>query len=228
MTDAAVAGGFKPLPGAVNARRPLGYSATEPVLSFAHPASSSFNKDSTATRPQSRFPPFQTAQEIQNLVYTDGKRRDELRPYGETTSDYGGGGSRTNSLAGDLFGPPSTTAATSGGGDDDGDGFDLDDVYGKSDLGFTLPSTATRPVKRALEGDDAGSGATLVNDDDEDDDMVATDVEDNDGEGGDKVAPMQTNMFGQTGAFERRIAGSKRAFGKTQSLPASAFTGMDF
>lgn len=123
--------------------------------------------------------------------------------------------------------------------DDDGeDGFSMDEVFGKSSIDFKLPSssqgdsqdstrTVTQRMKRAYEGED--SATTLVQEEgEEDDDMEATDVED---EGEDQVAPTLTNMFGQKtvgSAGERRIAGSKRAFGKTKSLPASAFTSMEF
>ncbi|GAA5947247.1 hypothetical protein JCM3765_001589 [Sporobolomyces pararoseus] len=228
----AVAQGHN-LPNFLNTRRPLGPSRTEPTLSFA--PSASLNSQN----PPTRFPPFQTDREIRNLVFTDGKRPDELRPFGDTGSDYGGG-SRTNSrtASGGLFG---TSASTSM--DEDGeDGFSMDEVFGKSSVNFKLPSssqgdsqdstrTVTQRMKRTYEGED--SATTLVGEggeaEAEDDDMEETDVED---EGEDQVAPTLTNMFGQktVGSFgERKIAGSKRAFGKTKSLPASAFTGgMEF
>lgn len=181
-----------------------------------------------------------------NLVYTDGKRADELRPFGDTGSDYGGG-SRTNSrTASGLFGTaaPASTGAANAENDDDGDGFSMDEVFGKSSIEFMIPSssqgqdsqestkTVTQRSKRAYEGEDSAS--TLVQPGvkfdvgaEDDEDMVATDVED-EGEGEDKVASTFPNMFGGNQGTERRIAGSKRAFGKTKSLPASAFTSMEF
>jgi hypothetical protein len=117
----------------------------------------------------------------------------------------------------------------------DGDGFDLDDVFGKPSVSFALPSssqgdsqdstrTITQRMKRTYEGED--SATTLVEEGggEEDEDMVATDVED---EGEDQVSSKMTSTFG-AGGEKRKIAGSKRAFGRTQSLPASAFQGMDF
>ncbi|GAA6006386.1 hypothetical protein JCM11491_004936 [Sporobolomyces phaffii] len=237
---AAVAQGHI-LPNHLNARRPLGKSQTEPVLSF----------NSSAAGP-TRFPPFQTNHEILNLVYTDGKRPNELRPFGET----GGGGrddatgpslySRTLSHSNSSHGTTPDAAMMMVAGDGgDGDGFDLDEVFGAvgttttKSTRFDLPPpssdfdsqdstrTVTQRTKRAYEGED--SAATLVNDDD-DDDMVATDVED---DGGDDRVPSATtlsSMFGGPAGSggERRISGAKRAFGKTKSLPASAFHSMDF
>ncbi|GAA5900349.1 uncharacterized protein JCM6883_002817 [Sporobolomyces salmoneus] len=240
---AVAQGHILPTHSSLRTRRPLGISQTEPVLSFAqNPSSSSpsFNSPFPPSSSSSRFPLFQTTQDIKNLVYTDGKRPDELRPFGETsTSDYGGFGSRTNSLSAFSEGGAGAT-----GGDADGDGFDLDDVYGKSS--FTFPSssqsagaggedsqgsnrTVTQRMKRAfVEAEDSGS--TLVEEGGgEDEDMVATDVEDEgEGEEKDQVASSMTNMFGGPMKTDRKIAGAKRAFGKTQSLPASAFSGMDF
>lgn len=122
--------------------------------------------------------------------------------------------------------------------DEDGDGFDLDQVYGESSTSFRIPPfggsqgdsqdstrTVTQRMKRVFEGED--SGTTLVEEEgtEEDDDMVATDVED---EGEDQVSSTMPNMFGSAGGA-RKIAGARRTFGKTQSLPASAFQGqMEF
>ena len=217
---------------APNTRRPLGFSRTEPNLSFGSSSSSS--------NPPNMFPPFQTAQDIINLVYTDGKRADELQPFGAGGSQTSG--SRSNSQVGSgLFG---SDAMGGGGGatetsmDDDGDGFDLDEVYGApSSSSFNIPSssqgqgesqdstrTVTQRMKRAYE-DPVANAASLGNGEgaEDDEDMVPTDVED---EGEDEAADLpKTNMFGQG----RKIAGAKRSFARTQSLPSSAFSGqMEF
>ncbi|GAA5931323.1 uncharacterized protein JCM15063_001434 [Sporobolomyces koalae] len=216
---AAVAQGHTlPPKSGLNARRPLGPSRTEPVLSFSNPA---------AQRGPTMFPPFQTNQDILNLVYTDGKRPNELQPMWETGSTESH--SRSNSRVGSgLFGSEAGfgTSVTSSGqaGDNvgDGDGFDLDEVFGESSSGFgafsqnSNTTATTQRAKRAHE--DEQRDGELGDDDDE---MVATDVED---EGEDEVASTLPSMFG--GA--RKIAG-KRSFGRTQSLPAQAFAGaMEF
>lgn len=188
-------------------------------------------------------------------MYTDGKRPNELRPFGET----GGGGrddatgpslySRTLSHSNSSHGTTPDAAMMMVAGDGgDGDGFDLDEVFGAAvgtttttkSTRFDLPPpssdfdsqdstrTVTQRMKRAYEGED--SAATLVNDDDDDDDMVATDVEDDGGDDRVTSATTLSSMFGGPGGGggERRISGAKRAFGKTKSLPASAFHSMDF
>jgi len=218
---------------APNTRRPLGFSRTEPNLSFGSSSSSS--------NPPTMFPPFRTAQDVINLVYTDGKRADELQPFGAGGSNASG--SRSNSQVGSgLFG---SDAMGGGGGatetsmDDDGDGFDLDEVYGApSSSSFNFPSssqgqagdsqdsarTVTQRMKRAYE--DPGAATVLLGEGEgggDDEEMVPTDVED---EGEDEAADLpKKSMFGQG----RKIAGAKRTFGRTQSLPSSAFSGqMEF
>ncbi|GAA6064684.1 hypothetical protein JCM10212_001603 [Sporobolomyces blumeae] len=217
---------------AVNTRRPLGFSRTEPVLSFgANPPAAS----------TSMFQPFQTANDINNLVFSDGRRDNELRPMWETGSNASE--SRTASRVGSgLFGSDAggfgteTTTATDG----DGDGFDLDDVLPPSslNLGFAHSAssqgeskdstrTVTQRLKRAY---DNGTQASIARADGtaggDDDEMAPTDVED---EEDDQVSSELPNMFGNVASGGRQIAGSRRAFGRTQSLPSQAFSGaMEF
>ncbi|GAA5868427.1 hypothetical protein JCM8547_006272 [Rhodosporidiobolus lusitaniae] len=219
------------------ARRPLGSSQTMPVLLFSQP-----------TRP-SDLTPFQTASEIVDSVY----RPNELQPFSETRGE-GSSLSRASSLAAAadaaagrspfgtaLAGQDSGVFSAPGAGKDDeeGDGFDLDDVLGEagsnlnfSNLGPSSSSatgffedsqgstrTLTNGLKRVLDtGDDGMGGEGGAAEDD--DAMDATDVEDE----GEEVGSMMAFS-----AAARPMAGLKKsAFSRTQSLPASAFKGMDF
>ena len=147
-----------------------------------------------------------------------------------------------------FFGAPAPGAGHSaavGGGalSEDGDGFDLDEAFGPAGAArFAFGTvaafaggaqedsqdssrTVTQRLKRAFDDDNAGQAA------DDDDEMDATDIEEDD-EGGDMVAAEPVSMFGtatSAAAGPRRLAGLKRGFHKTQSLPPSAFAGkMEF
>lgn len=136
-----------------------------------------------------------------------------------------------------------SVAAVGGALSDDGDGFDLDEAFGSAGAArFAFGSTGapfaggvqedsqdssrtvTQRLKRAFDEDNAGQAA------DDDDEMDATDIEED--EGGDMVAAEPMSMFGtatSAAAGPRRLAGLKRGLQKTQSLPPSAFAGkMEF
>ncbi|GJN88499.1 hypothetical protein Rhopal_001465-T1 [Rhodotorula paludigena] len=237
----AVAHGTAP---SSSSRRPLGPSRTEPFLSFAQPQ-----------RP-SDVGTFRSGLEVLEHVYgvTDGKRRDELRPMWETSTNddassvrSGGAFGRSASLAGgdSGFGSAAGMHGSFGAGDaagDGGDGFDLDEAFGpsRSKLNFgNLDAAAaaggedsqqshstTRTItqglrKRALDDDDAGFAAAAMDGDEIE--MDATDVEDED----DDQANALKGFLQPNG--ERKTAGIRRGWTRTQSLPASAFEGkMDF
>lgn len=146
---------------------------------------------------------------------------------------------------------PGQGAVAAGGHDDDGDGdgFDLDEALGPakgglmSFAGFGGAQPVSAAAAEGVHQDSQGSGSTAhmvtqrfkrAFDEDtplasatsaapgqqDDEDMAATDVED---EGDDEPAPM--SVFGQA----RRVAGLRKGWGKTQSLPPSAFAGsMEF
>ncbi|GAA5911035.1 hypothetical protein JCM5296_004602 [Sporobolomyces johnsonii] len=227
----------------LSTRRPLGFSRTEPVLSFAPIAAAA---GSSATN--SAFP--QTTRDNLNVVYSDGRRADELRPMWETVAtsrddlDFGrlGEGS-VETMEFELPGAADD-------GDDDGDGFDLDEVLGPSSskLSFgayggagagappaeseqhddspSLRSPPRRTKKRAFE--DVAAAASAPGNADEEMMVARTDVEDEgfEGEGSDEPAPLGF-LAGPAG---RRLASAgARGFARTQSLPASAFSGqMEF
>lgn len=176
-----------------------------------------------------------------------GKRADELRPMWETGSASDAASTRAASLrAGDsgFWGAAGAGAAQQGqpqaqAADDDGDGFDLDEAFGPAKGGLmsfagfggtaqapandasqgsgSTAHAVTQRFKRTFDGEAAASAAPQGEVDDEE--MAATDVED---EGDDVPAPM--SGFGQA----RRVAGLRKGWGKTQSLPPSAFASMDF
>lgn len=133
-----------------------------------------------------------------------------------------------------FFGGATPTAGMDVERDVDGDGFDLDEAFGpaKTDLAFGLlgrqseaddsqnsastTRTVTHRLKRAFVEEQGDEARVDANGDD--DDMAPTDVED---EGDDQPAPLGGALSGA-----RKMAGSRRAWGKTQSLPASAFESM--
>ncbi|GAA5841529.1 hypothetical protein JCM11251_001253 [Rhodosporidiobolus azoricus] len=225
---AAASGGYQgaPTPSAFPTRRPLGPARTEPVLSFAQKAV------------PSQVGQFQSAKDVLDGVYAlkEGVRANELRPMWETgsASDVASQRSKAQTLLGGhdsgIWGMGAGSVAVNSGeqNDEDGDGFDLDEALGPArgslNLGFlgsgtnedsqNTASTAraiTGGLKRAFDEDEQGEGMA------EDDEMATTDVEDEgDDQPGALLAP-------------RPNAGGRKAFGRTQSLPASAFQGqMDF
>ncbi|GAA5921791.1 hypothetical protein JCM1841_001866 [Sporobolomyces salmonicolor] len=226
---AAVARG-PPWPPAPSARRPLGFSRTEPVLSFAPDGTTAAGRAS---------PGVPTTQDALNLAYSDGRRADELRPMWETAAGSAAGQDdlalrRTAGARRGAHGDGDE--AGDGGGGGDGDGFDLDEVLGPSGahlsfgaLGARAGSDSARRKKRAFEeagpapaDADAGAG--------DDEEMgPPTDVED-EGAGGAGSSGQRAPLGFLAGPAGRRIAGAgARAFGRTQSLPASAFSGqMEF
>ncbi|TKA52994.1 hypothetical protein B0A53_04297 [Rhodotorula sp. CCFEE 5036] len=237
------------LPAAAPRRRPLGFSRTEPVLSFANASNNA--PPSVAS--------WQSGKDILDEVYAHaaltGKRSDELRPMWETGSAtdtapsvVSASGRRQDSGFFGAAAAPSaghSIAAVGGGLSDDGDGFDLDEAFGSAGAGrFAFGTgaafaggvqedsqdssrTVTQRLKRAFDDDNAGQAAAAA----DADEMDATDIEDDD-EGVDMVAAEPMSMFGtatSTAAGPRRLAGLKRGFHKTQSLPPSAFAGkMEF
>ncbi|GAA5938341.1 hypothetical protein JCM3775_000868 [Rhodotorula graminis] len=228
-------------------RRPLGPAATEPILSFAQPSVPSYAGYFKSSK--DALDEAYAAVHGAPVPSATGKRADELRPMWETGSASDAASTRAASLragdsgfwgaAGAAAGPVHVQAHAQA--DDDGDGFDLDEALGPatgglmSFAGFSSGvaqaptvnvdsqgsgSTAhavTQRFKRAFDGDAPPSAAAQGEVDDEE--MAATDVED---EGGDEPAPM--GGFGQA----RRVAGLRKGWGKTQSLPPSAFASMDF
>ncbi|KAK4332793.1 putative membrane protein [Rhodotorula toruloides] len=117
---------------------------------------------------------------------------------------------------------------------DEGDGFDLDEAFGpaKEGLSFGLlgrqaeaeesqgsnstTRTVTQRLKRAFEEEPAEEA-----DGQDDEEMAPTDVED---EAEDQPGPLGSALRGA--AAQRRTAGLRKGWGKTQSLPASAFESM--
>ncbi|GAA5901350.1 hypothetical protein JCM8208_001773 [Rhodotorula glutinis] len=223
-------------------RRPLGPAATEPILSFAQPSVPSYAGYFKSSK--DALDEAYAAVHGAPIPSATGKRPDELRPMWETGSASDAASTRAASLrAGDsgFWGAAGAVPAQAQAQvDDDGDGFDLDEALGPakgglmSFAGFSSGvaqapiqddsqgsgSTAhavTQRFKRALDGEAAPSAAAQGGADDEE--MAATDVED---EGDDEPAPM--SGFGQA----RRVAGLRKGWGKTQSLPPSAFASMDF
>ncbi|GAA5977931.1 hypothetical protein JCM10908_004166 [Rhodotorula pacifica] len=232
------------LPAALPRRRPLGFSRTEPSLSFA----------STST--PAPVASWQSGKDILDEVYAHaaltGKRSDELRPMWETGSATdtaasahsagGNGGASTRQDSGFFGASGAGHPATVGALSDDGDGFDLDEAFGHAGaarFGFAAGGavdavqedsqdssrTVTQRLKRAYDDSDAAAEEQLAEDDEA---MDATDIED---EGDDDVVGEPMSMFGTANAAAgpRRLAGLKRGFHKTQSLPPSAFAGkMEF
>ncbi|GAA5950573.1 hypothetical protein JCM21900_001237 [Sporobolomyces salmonicolor] len=223
-------------------RRPLGFSRTEPVLSFA-PGARSLSPPTPALAAGRATPGGPTTQDALNLAYSDGRRADELRPMWETAARSA---ARLDDLAlrrpagahGDAAGDGDGNGAGDGG--DGGDGFDLDEVLGPSGahlsvgaLGARADSASARIKKRALEEAapalapaPAGAGAGVGDDEEM---GPPTDVEDEGAEGAGSSGP-RAPLGVLAGPAGRRIAGAgARAFGRTQSLPASAFSGqMEF
>lgn len=183
---------------------------------------------------------FVTQQDLlYNLKEGLRERHNELRPMWEYgTGDDGispmarAASQAAGGLAGQDSGVFSVGAASTAAGsaDADGDdGFDLDDVFGAPagnlDLSYlggngdsqsssSMARTITGGLKRALDGADEEEQGGAGGDDDE---MATTDVED---EGEDAPGP----FF----APSRRTAALRKGWGRTQSLPASAFQEMDF
>ncbi|GAA6051155.1 hypothetical protein JCM3770_002566 [Rhodotorula araucariae] len=234
-TRMAVANGHASAPSS-SSRRPLGPARTEPVLSFA-----------TASVP-SYAGQFKSSKDLLDDAYAalhapiTGKRADELRPMWETGSASDAASVRAASLrAGDSgFWNAAVPAAVAPAddADGDGDGFDLDEALGPAKGGLLSFAGFAQIPAPAPAGDSQGSGSTAqtvtqrmkrafgedapaaVGEAADDDDMVATDVED---EGDDVPAPM--SGFGQL----RQVRALKKGWGKTQSLPPDAFAGqMEF
>lgn len=210
-------------PTASSGRRPLGPSQSTPVLNFGGNSA-----------------PFVTTNSTLSSVFGDVKRN-ELQPFFNNIHEDQAERSRRSASQRSLEG--SGLFGSSAGGyqtrettamDNDGDGFDMDEVFGESSIKFpsalsSQPSfgaqeesqtstgttrTITQRMKRAYdEGAEGNAGA------DSDEEMAATDVED---EGEDVVQP---SMF--SAPVGRRIGG-RRGLSKTQSLPASVFNGADF
>ncbi|KAJ8295531.1 hypothetical protein OF846_001747 [Rhodotorula toruloides] len=200
-------------------RRPLGPSRTEPHLSFAPSA--------TAT-------PWQSSRDILDSVYAVPrvKRADELRPMWETGSQDGSSARAVEGEDSGFFGAPGMDVERE---EADGDGFNLDEAFGpsKTALSFGLlgrqgeadesqgsnstTRTVTQRLKRAFEEEEPTEEAEGQ----DDEEMAPTDVED---EGEDQPGPLGTAPRGA--AAQRRTAGLRRGWGKTQSLPASAFESM--
>ncbi|GAA5978881.1 hypothetical protein JCM11641_003600 [Rhodosporidiobolus odoratus] len=197
-----------------NSRRPLGFSRTEPVLSFAQKIVPSAAGN------------FQTAKDVLDLVYesSEGFRAHELQPFGGSQSDVRSQRSRAATAVpghdSGVWGAGTSAAPTKveEEEEEDGDGFDVDDVFGASGSGSHLNfgflgggaagASSSNGLKRDFDTAEQGPAA------EDDEDMAATDVED------DQVEPM---------APPRRTAGIRKGWTRTQSLPASAFAGnMEF
>ncbi|GAA5871696.1 hypothetical protein JCM3774_003020 [Rhodotorula dairenensis] len=228
-------------------RRPLGFSRTEPVLSFA--------AASTGNAPAPVAASWQSGKDILDEVYAHaaltGKRSDELRPMWETGSATEtvasaaslGNGTRQDSgfFAASMTGGGAGQSTTIDAVSADGDGFDLDEAFGSADAArFAFGSAQNSQdsnrtgLKRVFDDAEAdaplAAATTTTSGGVDDEEMDATDVEEDEAE--DSVAaagPM--SMFGTApaAAGPRRVAGLKRGFNKTQSLPPSAFAGkMEF
>ncbi|BGP30148.1 hypothetical protein JCM10296v2_001900 [Rhodotorula toruloides] len=202
-------------PSLPSSRRPLGPSRTEPHLSFA-PSSAA-------------AAPWQSSRDILDSVYAVPrvKRADELRPMWETGSQDGAAARAVEGEDSGFFGAPGMEVERD---QDEGDGFDLDEAFGpaKTDLAFgvlgshaeadesqgsrSTTRTVTQRLKRALEEEKA---------EEDDEEMAPTDVED---EGEDQPGPLGSALRGARAG--RRTAGLRKGWGKTQSLPASAFESM--
>ncbi|GAA5888020.1 hypothetical protein JCM6882_000252 [Rhodosporidiobolus microsporus] len=220
---AAASGGYQGAPSttAFPTRRPLGPARTEPVLSFAQSAV------------PSQVGTFQSAKDIRDGVYAlkEGVRANELRPMWETGSESEAASQRSraqtllNGQDSGVWGLGAGSVSVNPGiNDDEGDGFDLDEALGPAggslSFGFlgaganeesqnsnSTARTITGGLKRAFDEEEQGDAMA------EDDEMATTDVED---EAGDQPGTMLP---------PRRVAGSRKAFGRTQSLPSSAFSG---
>lgn len=210
-------------------RRPLGFSRTEPVLSFA-------GTGAVAPAPVASW---QSGKDILDEVYAQagafGKRSNELRPMWETGSATESHASAHSSRRQDSgFIPAAAAGGAAAPADDEGDGFDLDEAFGTAGTtrfglfaagGANKDSqdsskTTTQRLKRAFTDAEEAEPA-------DDEEMAATDVEDEE----DDEAPGPMSMFATASAAAgpRRFAGLKRGFAKTQSLPPSAFAGkMEF
>ncbi|GAA5835300.1 hypothetical protein JCM9279_004501 [Rhodotorula babjevae] len=226
-------------PASSSHRRPLGPAATEPILSFAQPSVPSYAGY------------FKSSKDALDEAYAavhgapapsaTGKRADELRPMWETGSASDAASTRAASLrAGDSGFWGAAQQAAPAPADEDGDGFDLDEAFGPAKGGLmsfagfggaaqapanddsqgsgSTAHAVTQRFKRTFDGEAAAASAAPQGEVD-DEEMAATDVED---EGDDEPAPM--SGFGQA----RRVAGLRKGWGKTQSLPPSAFASMDF
>ncbi|ORY58667.1 hypothetical protein BCR35DRAFT_309395 [Leucosporidium creatinivorum] len=214
-----------PPPASTGHRRPLGPSQSTPVLNFGGSA------------------PFVTTNSTLSSVFGDVKRN-ELQPFFNNLHEDEAERSRRSasqrSLEGSgLFGGSAggyQTRETTAMDEEEGDGFDMDEVFGESSIKFpsafsSQPSfggqeesqsstgttrTITQRMKRAFDdGEEGKAGA------DSDEEMAATDVED---EGGDVVQPSISAFNAPVG----RKIGGRRGLSKTQSLPASVFNGADF
>ncbi|BGP22880.1 membrane protein [Rhodotorula toruloides] len=200
-------------------RRPLGPSRTEPHLSFA-------------PSPHA----WQTSKDILDSVYAVPrlKRADELRPMWETGSSDGREARKMEGDDSGFFGAPGRMDVERE--EEDGDGFDLDEAFGPAKTGFSFGGllagrqggqadesqgsnsttrTVTQRLKRAFEEEQEEAK------DEDDQEMAPTDVED---EGDDQPGPLGASLRGA--AAGRRTAGLRKGWGKTQSLPASAFESM--
>ncbi|GEM12881.1 membrane protein [Rhodotorula toruloides] len=184
-------------------RRPLGPSRTEPHLSFA-------------PSPHA----WQTSKDILDSVYAVPrlKRADELRPMWETGSSDGREARKMEGDDSGFFGAPGRMDVERE--EEDGDGFDLDEAFGPPRRASRLGSnsttrTVTQRLKRAFEEEQEEAK------DEDDQEMAPTDVED---EGDDQPGPLGASLRGA--AAGRRTAGLRKGWGKTQSLPASAFESM--
>lgn len=189
---------------------------------------------------------WQSGKDILDEVYAHaaltGKRSDELRPMWETgsaTESHVSAASGQRQDSGFFAGPAGGRIASAGPQTDDGDGFDLDEAFGTagtSRFGFLAGATTnedsqdsartvTQRMKRAFQEEEEGTGVAGTGPVEDDEEMAATDVED---EGEDDAAPGPFSPFASVAAAgPRRVAGLKRGFAKTQSLPPSAFS-MDF
>ncbi|BGO97775.1 hypothetical protein NBRC10513v2_001770 [Rhodotorula toruloides] len=206
-------------PSLPSSRRPLGPSRTEPHLSFGPSPTASA--------------PWQSSRDILDSVYAVPrvKRADELRPMWETGSQDGAAARAVEGEDSGFFGAPGMDVERD---QDEGDGFDLDEAFGpaKEGLSFGLlgrqaeaeesqgsnstTRTVTQRLKRAFEEEPAEEA-----DGQDDEEMAPTDVED---EAEDQPGPLGSALRGA--AAQRRTAGLRKGWGKTQSLPASAFESM--
>lgn len=189
-----VSRGYSRAPSGTLPFRPLGPAATVPNLSFGAAAPSHL---------------FQSSNDLNSAVFGDGRR--ELQPMWETGSD-------ASSFQSNHLG--STSAASLHQQPAVGDGFDMDEVFGASSstllpfgaiagAGQSLfagggAEQASGGTKRAFEDAPEGMGG-------DDDEMEATDVED---EGNEQPAALA--------APGRRLA-PRRPMGKTQSMPDHMF-----
>ncbi|GEM09726.1 membrane protein [Rhodotorula toruloides] len=196
----------------------------------------STSSSSSSSLPAPSSHPSPARKDILDSVYAVPrlKRADELRPMWETGSSDGREARKMEGDDSGFFGAPGRMDVERE--EEDGDGFDLDEAFGPAKTGFSFGGllagrqggqadesqgsnsttrTVTQRLKRAFEEEQEEAK------DEDDQEMAPTDVED---EGDDQPGPLGASLRGA--AAGRRTAGLRKGWGKTQSLPASAFESM--